>query len=131
VQKKNNFGLITRSGQVLLAPVYGMITPLGNNYFEVKQNAAAGNNHALYHVERTTGKFLSAFRYYNIAYGGDSMFIVQPEVLHFGFMNAQGKIVVPMIYERVTPFQNGRAHATLDWSQPLTIEFDTQGRRVH
>lgn len=130
VQKKSGFGLMTRSGKTLLAPVYGMITPLGNNYFEVKQNAAAGNNHALYRVENSEGKFLSAFRYYNIADGGDSMFIVQPDVLHYGFMNAQGKVVVPMIYERVTPYQNGRAKVTTDWSQPEMIELDTQGKRV-
>lgn len=129
VEKTTGFGIVSLSGKIILKPIYGTITAIGHNYFEVLQNMNSNMN-ALYYIESGTGKFLTSFRFYNIESGGDSLFIVQPDAFVSGYMNRDGKVIIPMKYDEAGHFEDGKAEVKLHWYDDESYYIDKKGNRI-
>jgi hypothetical protein len=113
IEKPSGRGLMTRSGKIILQPLYGNIRFVRDAYFMVDKDPMTWFHSALYHYDGSTGKFLTVFRYSEILDGGDSAFILK-EYGDYGYADAQGKFFISMKYENAEPFKDGKARVRLD-----------------
>ncbi|MEO0043950.1 MAG: hypothetical protein RL329_3398, partial [Bacteroidota bacterium] len=111
----NKQGVITKSGQEIVPPIYDAIYPMGNTMMVVK-NQKCGLLDSL-------GKILLPCIY-------DGTFAFNKglsAILHnkkYGFVNAKGEIVLPFRYDKAKPFKDGRAWVELGQNH---FQIDTLG----
>lgn len=130
VEKKTGIGILDAKGNIILKPIYKMITPLGNNYFEV-ESVSNWDSYgcALYRITGNTGTFLTPSKYYNIDNAGEGMFRVQRDAFTNGYLNESGKLVIPIRFSSAGHFEDGRAKVQDDaFSEAYYI--DVKGNRI-
>lgn len=127
VSKNGGYGLITHHGKEVLAPTYGKIKTLGDGFYEVQQRSQFPSS-ALYRYNGVKGELLTLFEYSGFSKGGDSTFIIESWP-NKGYIDYNGKLIVPVKYSQAYPFENGKAKVSNSYSGG-EFYINRKGRRV-
>ncbi|WP_342436184.1 WG repeat-containing protein [Paenibacillus sp. FSL L8-0436] len=126
VQRNNKSGLIDSSGREKVRPAYSFIAPFSEGRAVVSD--AKG-----YTLIDERGKQVTAARYdyLNSLHEGRAMFSKQSTTgtSRYGYLDAQGKEVLPAVYEDAGDFMNGTALVKLGEREFALI--DPQGTVLH
>lgn len=126
VQRNGKSGLIDGSGREKVRPAYSFIAPFSEGRAVVSD--AKG-----YTLIDERGKQVTAARYdyLNSLHEGRAMFSKQSTTgtSHYGYLDAQGKEVLPAVYEDAGDFMNGTALVKLGEREFALI--DPQGTVLH
>lgn len=126
VQRNDKSGLIDSSGREKVRPAYSFIAPFSEGRAVVSD--AKG-----YTLIDERGKQVTAARYdyLNSLHEGRAMFSKQSTTgtSHYGYLDAQGKEVLPAVYEDASDFMNGTALVKLGEREFALI--DPQGTVLH
>ncbi|WP_379144748.1 WG repeat-containing protein [Paenibacillus sp. sgz500992] len=126
VQRNDKSGLIDSSGREKVRPAYSFIAPFSEGRAVVSD--AKG-----YTLIDERGKQVTAARYdyLNSLHEGRAMFSKQSTTgtSHYGYLDAQGKEVLPAVYEDAGDFMNGTALVKLGEREFALI--DPQGTVLH
>lgn len=106
VQSKDEYGLINQFGQFIVHPQYSFINPFSESRAVVMDDKG-------FKVINERGKVLTskAYSYISNYQNGRALFAGTAEDGRYlyGFLNKQGKEVIPLKYESATDFNEGKA----------------------
>lgn len=126
VQRKNSSGLIDSSGREKVKPIYSFIAPFAEGRAVVSD--AKG-----YTFIDEKGKEVTSARYdyLNSLHEGRALFSKQSTTgnSRYGYLDAQGKEVLPPVYLDAGDFMNGMALVKISEGEYALI--DPQGRVLH
>jgi WG containing repeat len=115
----NKQGVITKSGQEIVPPIYDAIYPMGSTMMVVK-NQKCGLLDSL-------GKILLPCIYNGTFAFNKGLSAIMAQTTKYGFVNTKGEIVLPFRYDKAEPFQEGRARVQLGQNH---VQIDTLGHYV-
>ncbi|GGF89093.1 hypothetical protein GCM10010912_37790 [Paenibacillus albidus] len=127
VQRKGGSGLIDSTGRERVKPVYSFIAPFS-------EGRAVVSDHTGYTLIDEQGKVVTSSRYdyLNSLHDGRALFSVQQpdggQTL-YGYVDPQGKEVLPAVYEDAGDFSNAAALVKIRSGEFALI--DPAGQRLH
>lgn len=96
------YGVINRSGEIVVAPKYDVIESLENpNYFKVSSGYYYG-------VIDATGRVIAPIEHEYIGYMGEDMIVARKDGV-YGCYDKEGRNVVPFVYEEIKEYVGGMA----------------------
>lgn len=111
IMVSDKYGIIDAQNKIVVAPKYHFITEnTGKSFISFEEDAV----YALYSFD---GKKKTTYEYLTYAGEGDLFLVLDKE--KYGYVNAEGKIVIPLKYTYATIFENGVAMVMIDGKEDV------------
>jgi DNA-binding transcriptional regulator/RsmH inhibitor MraZ len=120
----NNYGLIDKNNKIIVPAKYNNISENSSELFVVQDEKGKFNMYSI------SDKKILASKYDLIALGQDSDLILVQKNDKYGYINKEGKIVLPIQYTYATVFTDGFAIVAFRDDLDDAHHIDTSGKKI-